>query len=142
MNAPASSQQLQTALQPPAIGSPWPGQGGIYVGLARGQNGARDHHLIVAEPGLDAVKWRAALDWAAALEADGHKDYALPSRKEQALLFANVPELFQREWYWSNTQHASDPYSAWSQTFDTGGQVSNRKSNELRARAVRRLAIQ
>lgn len=34
--------------QPPAIGQPWPGQGGVYAGLMRGSEGTPDYHLIVS----------------------------------------------------------------------------------------------
>jgi hypothetical protein len=44
-------------------------------------------------------------------------------------------------WYWSSTQHASNPSLAWGQYFGDGIQGFIRKSNEVRARAVRRLPI-
>jgi hypothetical protein len=44
-------------------------------------------------------------------------------------------------WYWSSTQHASDPSDAWGQDFDDGSQLCNHTSNQGRARAVRRLPI-
>jgi hypothetical protein len=50
-------------------------------------------------------------------------------------------EAFEQEWYWSSTQHASYSDCAWSQHFSYGYQDYNRKYDELRARAVRRLAI-
>ena len=50
-------------------------------------------------------------------------------------------EAFAEEWYWSSTQHASNSASAWSQNFYDGSQLNYGKSSELRARAVRRLAI-
>jgi hypothetical protein len=51
-------------------------------------------------------------------------------------------EAFEQEWYWSSTQHASHSDYAWTQDFSDGGQNLNHKSNELRARAVRRLVIE
>jgi hypothetical protein len=50
-------------------------------------------------------------------------------------------DAFEDWWYWSSTQHASYPSVAWVQGFDVGGQGYGRKSNEGRARAVRRLPI-
>lgn len=50
-------------------------------------------------------------------------------------------EAFEQEWYWSSTQHASDPDCAWDQDFSYGDQSYGHKFYELRARAVRRLAI-
>ncbi|MDC8756234.1 DUF1566 domain-containing protein [Janthinobacterium fluminis] len=45
-------------------------------------------------------------------------------------------------WYWSSTQYAAYPSDAWGQDFDDGYQNGYRKSDEGRARAVRRLKIQ
>jgi hypothetical protein len=50
-------------------------------------------------------------------------------------------EAFEPAWYWSSTQHASGSGCAWDQGFGDGGQDFTRKNDELRARAVRRLAI-
>jgi hypothetical protein len=44
-------------------------------------------------------------------------------------------------WYWSSTQRASDPSTAWLQGFNAGSQACSRKSNEGRVRVVRRLPI-
>ncbi|HCE07021.1 MAG TPA: hypothetical protein DEQ40_00155 [Oxalobacteraceae bacterium] len=124
----------------PAIGQQWPGQGGIYAGLSRGRDGTPDYHLIVG-PELTAAAWGNAKQQAAALVIDDHADFTLPFRAEQSLLFANVPELFKKDWYWSCEQLASGPDYAWMQNFVTGDQGDYRKSYELRARAVRRLKI-
>lgn len=125
----------------PAIGATWPGQGGIYAGMVRGQNGNPDYHLIVHANDLDASHWKTALQWAKDLYADDHSDFTLPNRPEQAILFGNVPELFRKEYYWSETQHAEYYGYAWCQSFYDGYQFITRKSSQLRARAVRRLTI-
>jgi len=138
--AKAAAQKVAAIAGVPAIGAPW--QGGIYAGVARGINGANDHHLIVAETDKASVTWKDAKAWAASLEVDGHRDFSLPTRKEQALLFANAADLFQPAWYWSNEQHASDASYAWLQFFDYGFQYCIRQSGDYRARAVRRLIIQ
>lgn len=124
----------------PSIGQAWPGQGGIYAGLMRGRDGAPDYHLIVG-PELNPAEWEDTKAQAAELEIEGHTDFTLPFRAEQALQFANVPELFKKDWYWSCEQRASYPVHAWMQYFDDGYQVYYRKSYEIRARAVRRLKI-
>jgi hypothetical protein len=125
----------------PRIGEYWAGQGGIYAGVQRGRDGAADYHLIVG-PAMEACNWESAKKQAAAAAVDGHSDFTLPFRKEQALQFANVPELFEQEYYWSSEQLASDSDYAWVQGFNYGGQTNDRKSYEFRARAVRRLVIQ
>jgi hypothetical protein len=52
-------------------------------------------------------------------------------------------QAFEASLYWSSTQHAATSDSAWCQNFDDGDQSDFSKSDELRARAVRReLVIQ
>lgn len=79
-----------------------------------------------------------AAEWAVGLEIDSHTDWYLPARRESALCYANVPELFEKAWHWTSTQYS--PSYAWSQTFLVGGQLNGDggKTGELRARAVRR----
>jgi hypothetical protein len=126
----------------PRIGEVWEGEGGIYAGLARGRDGAADYHLIVGPEFDGQTDWDAAGKWATGLNLHGHSDFALPFRKEQALCFANVPELFKEEYYWSSEQHASGGYYAWGQLFSYGNQSGWGKDDRIRARAVRRLIIQ
>ena len=72
------------------------------------------------------------------LVIEGHQDFYLPSRRELALLYANVPELVETgDWYWSSTQYSSD--SAWCQDFGGGRQGYLRKGGNGRVRAVRRV---
>lgn len=72
------------------------------------------------------------------LVIEGHQDFYLPSRRELALLYANVPELVETgDWYWSSTQY-SDGY-AWCQLFHDGSQGTLNKSISTRVRAVRRV---
>lgn len=77
-----------------------------------------------------------AAEWANGLALNGKNDWYLPARRELALCFANVPELFAKRWHWSSTQCSAD--SAFIQVFDGGGQLTGRKSLTGRARAVRR----
>jgi hypothetical protein len=125
---------------PPAIGQHWPGQGGIYAGLVRGRDGQPDYHLIVG-PAIAQTEWEDAKAQAIELEIEGHADFTLPFRAEQSVLFANVPELFEKDWYWSCEEHASNPDYAWMQSFYDGDQYNFHKSDEVRACAVRRLKI-
>jgi hypothetical protein len=124
----------------PRIGEIWHGQGGIYTGVARGRDGAADYHLITALSESDALSYDKALAFAAAFTAGGFNDFSAPWRAEQALQFANVPELFKKEWYWSCERANSD--SAWVQYFGYGNQTFYRKDDEFPVRAVRRVAIQ
>lgn len=121
----------------PQIGAPWPGQGGRFAGLVRGQNGAPDYLLILGPEHDDELGWQAAMDWATGLEVEGHQDFSLPTRAEQAVLFGNAREEFKPDWYWSSEQHAEDADYAWMQYFGDGGQEYDRKGNEWRAACSR-----
>jgi len=126
---------------PPAIGEVWLDQGGIYCGVARGEDGQPDHHLILAlEAPAQDFNWQAAQAHAKTIEADGHKDFALPTRFESALLYANVRDKLDTDrWHWTGTQ--SSEHDAFNQNFDDGYQDYNGKKFEARARFVRRLVL-
>lgn len=126
----------------PRIGEEWSSQGGIYAGVARGRDGAPDYHLIVGPEFDGELAHEPATKWAAGLQLHGFSDYTLPFRKEQALSFANVPELFKPAYYWSCEQHASYSDYAWFQGFSDGYQSLWSKVFTVRARVVRRLVIQ
>ncbi len=126
----------------PRIGETWESESGIYAGVARGRDGAADYHLIVGPEMDGTADWDATVKWAGSALADGHKDFRLPFRKEQALCFANVPELFKPEYYWSGEQRVSYSSVAWGQGFGNGDQSVWGKGGKLRARAVRSLIIQ
>ena len=126
----------------PRLGTPFPGQGGLFAGLVRGENGAPDYLLILGPEAEGELAWQPAMDWAAALDIEGHQDFTLPTRAEQAILFGTVRDQFQSDWYWSREQHAAASAYAWMQLFGFGTQGLNRKSYDYRARAVRRLIIQ
>lgn len=162
---------IPAAQKIPRIGEYWPGQGGVYAGLMRGENGQPDYHLIVAagdEGFAEEIAWggyeqdepaakserdgqsntlalvksehdHPAAEWAAGLKIDGHADWYLPARREAALCYATVPELFEKAWHWTSTQYS--PSGAWHQYFDVGYQLGNPKGDELRARAVRRTSV-
>jgi hypothetical protein len=125
----------------PKIGELLDYEGGIYAGIVRGDPGQPDYRLIVCTEDNPKVNWADAGAWAAGLEADGHKDFTLPKRKEQAILFGNVPELFEADWYWSNAQYEHSSDCAWIQSFNGGFQGYYHKGSHCRARAVRRVAI-
>ena len=116
---------------PAAIGAAF--AGGIYAGISRGVDGAPDQHLVLLPGEAVDVDWEAAGAFATSIDGD------LPTRAEQALLYANLKDQFERRWYWSGKQ--AGPSYAWYQDFYDGFQYSNLRSYEGRARAVRRLPI-
>lgn len=75
----------------------------------------------------------------AGIEIEGHKDYYLPARSELWAARANVPELFDKAWHWSSTQHSR--ISAFVQDFEDGGSFWDGKVYEHRVRAVRRIPL-
>jgi hypothetical protein len=125
------NQKMSTI--PAAIGAAF--EGGLYAGISRGVDGQPDTHLVLLPGSAEDVTWDQAKEFAAAAGGE------LPTRNEQALLFANLKDQFEEDWYWSGTQHASSPSYAWYQTFGNGYQDLSLKSYEGRARAVRRLPI-
>ncbi|OFJ49997.1 hypothetical protein BA896_000350 [Janthinobacterium lividum] len=107
--------------------------GGIYAGISRGVDGAPNQRLVLLPGEAVDVDWEAACAFAASVGGE------LPTRAEQALLYANLKDQFQPCWYWSSEQ--AGPSFAWSQNFDYGFQLNDYRSYEGRARAVRRLPI-
>lgn len=69
------------------------------------------------------------------VDFEGHRDYYLAAKREMAVLYANVRELFEG-WHWSSTQYSAD--NAWGQYFGDGSQDGALKDGRGRARAVRR----
>ncbi|OYO27907.1 hypothetical protein [Janthinobacterium sp. PC23-8] len=130
----ATSRALPTfapGFYPIAIGAAF--AEGVYAGVVRGVNGAPDQHLLLIDGEVDGVIWDTACIWAESVGG------SLPTRAEQAVLFGNLKDHFQRDWYWSSEQ--AGPSTAWDQYFLDGTQSSLTRSYEGRARAVRRLPI-
>lgn len=105
-------------------------KGEEYGGLLLGKNGEPDQHIILLPGDNDDADWQTQNEWAKSICGN------LPTRREQALLFANLPEEFTPNWYWSGEQRGSG--SAWFQYFPDGSQVWLGTSSKCRARAVRR----
>lgn len=120
---------MQPTITPPELAT-----GERYVGATVDPEGNLTHVILL--PGEKKATWKSALKWAASIGGD------LPTRLEQSLLYAYAKDAFEPDYYWSNTQHASDSDYAWYQSFGYGYQLSHHTLYELRARAVRRLVIQ
>lgn len=106
-----------------------------YAGIVLAEDGEPAHHLILLPGDADDLNWENAKKWAA--EQGGE----LPTRQEQALLYANLKSEFKPNWYWSPQAHETEDSWAWCQDFDYGNQTRIPKDFELRARAVRRVPI-
>lgn len=108
-------------------------EGELYAGIILGKNGAADYHLVLLPGQADEVSWGSARNWA--LENGGE----LPTRRELALLYANLREQFEREWYWSGEPQEPRSQLVWGQNFASGIQTMYGRPFRGRARAVRRL---
>jgi hypothetical protein len=124
---------MNTATEPTHFATPALNEGEIYAGAIINPDGT-GRHLILLDGDNDGADWQTQMDWAKSIGGD------LPDRVEQALLFKHLKDRFQKDWYWSNTQH-TDTRFAWYQHFHDGYQNGHYTYYECRARAVRRVAI-
>ena len=108
--------------------------GEVYIG-AIGDKHGNLHHVILLPGDSDDATWKKQMEWAKSIGGD------LPTRIEQAMMWTDHRDQFQKDWYWSNEQHHNDSGCAWHQDFHFGRQSSYDIRNKLRARAVRRLPI-
>ena len=131
-------QQPESLFFPEATISLAPGE--HYAGIVIGKDGEPSHHLVLLPGQADDITWDKAMEWAS--KQGGEHVASLPTRREQALLYANLKEEFEERAYWSCEAHESEPGWAWYQHFDDGGQYYTHEHDELRARAVRRLIIE
>ena len=106
-----------------------------YAGIVLAEDGEPAHHLILLPGEAEDLNWEDAKSWAT--EQGGE----LPTRQEQALLYANLKAQFKPNWYWSSQAHETESSWAWSQHFNRGSQDNRHENDEFRARAVRRLPI-
>ena len=111
-----------------------------YAGLVIGKDGEPSYHLVLLPGQADDITWDKAMEWAN--KQGGEYVASLPTRREQALLYANLKEEFEERAYWSCEAHESESGWAWYQTFYRGYQDNGHKGSEFRARAVRRLVIE
>jgi hypothetical protein len=114
----------------PSFAIPAARPGERYIGGIIEPSGRVRHTFLM--PGDEEKDWDGGMQWAHDLGGD------LPDRIEQSMLHAHMPEEFEKEAYWSNTQHAGYSCYAWCQNFYHGHQSLSYKSAELRVRAVRR----
>jgi len=128
--APAPATPTQLTATPIVI--PPLNDGERWTGIV--SVGTQLHHVILL-PGDFVGNWKASSAWAK--EQGGE----LPSHLEQSLLWAELKDQFQADWYWSCEQHASYPGYAWVQSFYDGYQHFDPTDDYYRARAVRRVTI-
>ena len=164
----AMNAETPSLTEIPAVGKPWPGQGGINGGIVAARGDVPAHYLIIAAADAGDHEWggyreeskstsktdgKANTEWlcneetqhpaanaCAEYKADGHHDFYLPAAAELYHCWVNCPEVFAQDcYYWSSSQRSAN--GAFNMTFDDGYQDSNVKFFELRVRPVRRLFI-
>jgi len=127
----------------PAIGQPWPEQGGIFIG-SRLIDGAV-HHVIIPGgvehdiKGIEFAGIAAAVEKAG--EINGFTDWRGPEREDLLLGWINAREHFQQTgeaWdetiYWSRTEYKD---YAWAVDFQYGSVTLLSRYYEFRVRPVR-----
>lgn len=132
----AGAQPLFT---PPPIGEYWPGQGGVYAGQVREDDGTCYHQILADSKPIGRLDHAAATKWAASLAIDGHSDFVLPTQRGAALLYANLSHLFEKVWHWTSTNYSES--CAWVCLFDDGYQGNDHEDDGTAARAVRRFKV-
>lgn len=113
-----------------------------YAGIITGKEGESSYHLVLLPGQATHVTWENATEWAAK-QGGEHVSGGLPTRREQALLYANLKEEFEELYYWSCEVRESESASdcAWYQDFCRGHQRCCDRDDQLRARAVRRVFV-
>jgi hypothetical protein len=101
-----------------------------FAGVVLNEDGTLSYYLIKLPGEAVDVNFNAAGEWAAQQGGE------LPTRQEQALLYANLKAEFSASWYWSGEE--KDDGFAWVQYFSDGSQYDDYQDNEFRAVAVRR----
>ena len=125
-----------SAAFPITLNFPTLNAGEQYVGAIVSANGAKREHIILLPGEIESANWQSATEWAASI--GGH----LPDRCELGLLFSTMKDQFKLGWHWTYAQGAAGPDYAWVQHFEGGYQSNGHKSNEYRARAVRRIYLE
>ena len=105
-----------------------------YAGVVLDADGKTLHHLVLLpHKPTNSLEWQDAMDWATSV--GGH----LPTRQEQALLYANCKPHLEPVWHWSCEEYEDDASFAWYCIFNYGSQIRTRKSYQGAAVAVRRV---
>ena len=86
-----------------------------YAGPVLDEAGNVLYHLVLmAQKPATKLNHQAAMDWAASIGG------MLPTRQEQALLYANCKPHLKPEWHWSCETYKDDASYAWLCNFSYG----------------------
>jgi hypothetical protein len=155
----------------PRVGDVWPGQGGIYAGIVRPDDGSAPYHLIVAsggegettdiawggegesEPGAES-KWNGKANTLALVESEHEHpaaEWAAGLKlgghndwylpSQRELMLCYVNVAEIFEKVWHWSSSQCSSTYAWGQYFGNGYTGDDTKGNEARARAVRSVVV-
>lgn len=127
-SAPAPTAPFLIALPTLAAGE-------LYAGLVLDEDRPTHHVILLPQKPETPLNWHDAMAWAKSVGGD------LPTRQEQALLYANLAYALRNDWYWSSSPISLDPGHAWIQFFDIGTQNHSLMKWISPACAVRRQII-
>lgn len=139
--------KLATAKAEPQIGNAMEvgdkmEDGTIFAGVSPDTG----HNMFVTPKDASGVlKWKAAMKCAARLDANGHKDWRLPTQGELGVLFENRAKIggFDETgsnpsgWYWSSAENPDNPDNAWMELFSVGNRGWGWKYGYASVRPVR-----
>jgi hypothetical protein len=119
--------------------------GTIFAGVSpdTGRN------MFVTPKDASAVlNWKAAMKYAAELDANGHKDWRLPTIAELHVLYQNrnkgalkdsfdTGDFTPSNWYWSSTENPPPTRGAWMERFSDSQRHRTWKGLDASVRPVR-----
>ena len=131
--APANTNQA------PAAGDKMP-DGTVFAGISPDTN--KPMYTTPTDASL-TMRFNEAQEYAAKLDAYGHKDWRVPTKAELNVLFNNraaiggfnVTGSLPAGWYWSASPNYD--WDAWGQRFSDGFQYYHSKDNPSAVRCVR-----
>jgi len=129
-DAPANTNQA------PAPGDKMP-DGTVFAGIS--PDTYKPMYASPADASL-TMKFNEAQDYAARLDAHGHKDWRVPTKAELNVLFNNRAAIGgfdsnSADWYWSSSPGSM--FCAWDQRFSDGSQTNFYKILRSSVRCVR-----
>ena len=81
--------------------------------------------------------------WCSNLNINSYTDWYLPAKDELNLIYNNLKNsgLFKKAFYWTSTEYAAGPTSAWLQNFYPGYQYYSTKDDNAYVRAIRKVSL-
>lgn len=123
------------------IGERSAAEGGVFMGIARGEKGQPDCYVYRGRYADKAMNHAEAVKFAADCRDGKHANWELPNRTTGALLYANGRDDMRPGWHWLQENYAGIDAYAWCQYFRYGTQINGHKDVVLAVVLVRRVPI-